>query len=265
MYALYDPPAPAGLADDPDRRAFGSVTVARLRRPRGADRGRHRRASSPRTADVFDQLPFALTPGPPITTRPLQDSIAATAADGRARACPNLPADAVTDILLRRPPRTRQRRTAAPHRRRRRRHHRRAARPRLVLPRGARAAGHRQDLHRGHGHRAAGQRARLADRRGRAVARGRREPVPRRHRRRRRRRAGRQEEARAGDAGRTIDQNRVRRLHRRHTTAASSAAPLGTSPTPTRFRAAPRSAGHRGGRPVQPRQHHRGGPSAAAT
>ncbi len=27
MYALYDPPAPAGLADDPDRRAFGSVAV----------------------------------------------------------------------------------------------------------------------------------------------------------------------------------------------------------------------------------------------
>ena len=27
MFALYDPPTPAGLSDDPDRRAFGSVTV----------------------------------------------------------------------------------------------------------------------------------------------------------------------------------------------------------------------------------------------
>merc|ERR1711969_322849 len=27
MYALYDPPAPPGLADDPDRRGFASVAV----------------------------------------------------------------------------------------------------------------------------------------------------------------------------------------------------------------------------------------------
>jgi len=34
MYALYDPPAPAGLSDDPDRRGFGSVTVTGCDNPR---------------------------------------------------------------------------------------------------------------------------------------------------------------------------------------------------------------------------------------
>jgi len=58
----------------------------------------------PKDGDVFDQLPFALTPGPPINTKPLQDSIAETAALVAA-GLPNLPLDAVTDVLLRRPPR----------------------------------------------------------------------------------------------------------------------------------------------------------------
>jgi uncharacterized protein len=104
MYALYDPPAPAGLADDPDRRAFGSATVLECNDPEVptevviCER-------QPKDGDVFDQLPFALTPGPPINTKPLQESIADTAA-AVAAGLPNLPADAVTDILLRRPPRT---------------------------------------------------------------------------------------------------------------------------------------------------------------
>lgn len=104
MYALYEPPAPTGLTDDPDRRAFGSVDVVECDDPEVptavvvVER-------QPKDGDVFDQRPFALTPGPPINTRPLQDSIAATAAYVAA-GLPNLPADAVTDILLRRPPRT---------------------------------------------------------------------------------------------------------------------------------------------------------------
>ena len=60
----------------------------------------------PKDGGLFDQLPFALTPGPPISTRPLRDSIEATAAD-IAAGLPNLPPSAVIDILLRRPPRTR--------------------------------------------------------------------------------------------------------------------------------------------------------------
>ncbi|WP_319449377.1 MULTISPECIES: TM0106 family RecB-like putative nuclease [unclassified Mycobacterium] len=104
MYALYDPPAPEGLADDPDRRAFGSVTVIECDNPEAptevvvCER-------QPKDGDVFDQLPFALTPGPPINTKPLQESIADTATMVAAW-LPNLPADAVTDILLRRAPRT---------------------------------------------------------------------------------------------------------------------------------------------------------------
>jgi predicted RecB family nuclease len=104
MYALYEPPAPAGLTDDPDRRAFGSVDVVECDDPEVptevviVER-------QPKDGDVFDARPFALTPGPPINTKPLQESIAATAAYVAA-GLPNLPADAVTDILLRRAPRT---------------------------------------------------------------------------------------------------------------------------------------------------------------
>ena len=103
-YALYDPPAPRGLSDDPDRRGFGPVTVLECDNTEAptevivCER-------PPRDGDVYDQVPFALTPEAPISTKPLQESIAATAAvvaDG----LPDLPADAVTDILLRRPPRT---------------------------------------------------------------------------------------------------------------------------------------------------------------
>jgi uncharacterized protein len=103
MYALYDPPAPAGLADDPDRRAFGSVAVLECDDPEVptavviCER-------EPKGGSTFDQLPFALTPGPPINTKPLQESIADTAAAVGA-GLPDLPADAVTDILLRRAPR----------------------------------------------------------------------------------------------------------------------------------------------------------------
>ena len=50
MYALYDPPAPAGLTDDPDRRACGSVTVVELRRPGATDRGRSSSSGTRRTA-----------------------------------------------------------------------------------------------------------------------------------------------------------------------------------------------------------------------
>ncbi|WP_395310494.1 TM0106 family RecB-like putative nuclease [Mycobacterium sp. AMU20-3851] len=105
MYALYDPPAPAGLSEDPDRRAFGSVAVLECDDPEVptevivCER-------QPKDGEVFDQLPFALVPGPPINTRPLQESIEATAA-AVAAGLPTLPADAVTDVLLRRAPRTR--------------------------------------------------------------------------------------------------------------------------------------------------------------
>lgn len=106
MYALYEPPAPHGLTDDPDRRAFGAVDVVECDDPEAPTEAVVVERQ-PKDGDVFDQLPFALTPGPPISTGPLQDSIAERAATVAA-GLPNLPADAVTDILLRRPPRTRR-------------------------------------------------------------------------------------------------------------------------------------------------------------
>ncbi|MBP1816574.1 TM0106 family RecB-like putative nuclease [Mycobacterium sp. OAE908] len=104
MYALYDPPAPVGLTDDPDRRGFGSVTVVGCDNPEAPTEAVVVE-KQPKDGDVFEQLPFALTPGPPINTKPLQDSIAETAALVAA-GLPNLPVDAVTDVLLRRNPRT---------------------------------------------------------------------------------------------------------------------------------------------------------------
>ncbi|OFJ53867.1 TM0106 family RecB-like putative nuclease [Mycolicibacterium grossiae] len=104
MYALYDPPAPAGLADDPDRRGFGLVDVVSCDDP-DAPTEVVIVEKQPKDGDVFDQLPFALTPGPPIPSTPLQQSIEATAS-AVAAGLPALPPDAVTDILLRHPPRT---------------------------------------------------------------------------------------------------------------------------------------------------------------
>ncbi|TFV57521.1 TM0106 family RecB-like putative nuclease [Mycobacterium sp. PS03-16] len=105
MYALYEPPAPAGLADDPDRRGFGQVEVI------GCDDPDIPTAvdiveKQPKDGDVFAQTPFALTPGPPIPTPKQRESIDAMAA-AVAAGLPNLPPTPVVDILLRARPRTR--------------------------------------------------------------------------------------------------------------------------------------------------------------
>ena len=105
MYALYEPPAPAGLTDDPDRRAFGSVDVVERNDP-AVPTEVVVVEKQPKDGDVFDQLPFALTPGPPIRTPKQRESIDATAAE-IAATLPDLPATAIVDILLRRRPRTR--------------------------------------------------------------------------------------------------------------------------------------------------------------
>lgn len=105
MYALYEPPSPAGLSDDTERRAFGSVSVTGCDDP-AAPTEVLVVEREPKGGGLFDQLPFALTPGPPIATTALRDSIEATAAAVGA-ALPRLPSSAVVDILLRRPPRTR--------------------------------------------------------------------------------------------------------------------------------------------------------------
>lgn len=104
VFALYDPPAPAGMTDNPDRRAAAPAEVVEvddpilpttvvLRERAGAD------------GEIFEQLPFALTPGPPVPTAKLRASIDATARTV-ASGLPQLPRSALVDVLLRREPRT---------------------------------------------------------------------------------------------------------------------------------------------------------------
>ncbi|HXY66517.1 MAG TPA: TM0106 family RecB-like putative nuclease [Mycobacterium sp.] len=105
VFALYEPPAPPGLTDSPDRRAAGRATVVEAddwiapTEVLVVER-------VPKDGNTFHQIPFALTPGPPIPTTPLRDSIESTAAHVAA-GLPQLPRSALLDILLRRAPRTR--------------------------------------------------------------------------------------------------------------------------------------------------------------
>lgn len=105
MYALYEPPAPTGLADDPDRRGFGAVDVIGCDDP-DVPTAVDIIEKQPKNGEIFTQTPFALTPGPPIPTPKQRESIDAVAADVVA-GLPNLPSTPVLDILLRRRPRTR--------------------------------------------------------------------------------------------------------------------------------------------------------------
>ncbi|OBK16096.1 TM0106 family RecB-like putative nuclease [Mycobacterium asiaticum] len=105
MFALYEPPVPSFMADDPERRAAAHAEVIEVDDP-----------SSPsevviieragKDGNTFQQLPFALTPGAPVPTKPLRESIESTA-QAVAAALPKLPGTALIDLLLRRPPRTR--------------------------------------------------------------------------------------------------------------------------------------------------------------
>ncbi len=105
VFALYEPPAPPGLTDNPDRRAAGRAEVIEVDDPTVPTQVLIRERT-PQDGNTFHQLPFALTPGAPIGTKPLKESIESTAADVAA-GLPQLPRTALLDILLRRPPRTR--------------------------------------------------------------------------------------------------------------------------------------------------------------
>jgi uncharacterized protein len=105
VFALYEPPAPAGLADNPDRRAAGNAEITGVDDPNVpveviiCER-------EPKDGGTFAQLPFALTPGRPFPTGKLRESIEAAAAEVGA-GLPDLPHSAIVDILLRCAPRTR--------------------------------------------------------------------------------------------------------------------------------------------------------------
>ncbi|WP_297826185.1 TM0106 family RecB-like putative nuclease [Mycobacterium sp.] len=105
VFALYNPPAPPGMTDNPDRRAAGRATVVEADDPAvPTDVVVLERVGS--DGKPFHQLPFALTPGPPIPTTAVRESIEATAT-AVAAGLPQLPCSAVVDVLLRRAPRTR--------------------------------------------------------------------------------------------------------------------------------------------------------------
>ncbi|UMB70972.1 TM0106 family RecB-like putative nuclease [Mycobacterium paraterrae] len=105
VFALYEPPAPPGLSDNPDRRAAGHAEVVEYDDPTVptsvviCER-------TPSDGNTFQQMPFALTPGGPVNTKPLREAIE-TATAAVAAGLPQLPQTAVFDILQRRPPRTR--------------------------------------------------------------------------------------------------------------------------------------------------------------
>jgi predicted RecB family nuclease len=104
VFALYEPPAPPGMTENRDRRAAGRAEVTAVDDPAvPTDVLIVERVGNDGAA--FHQLPFALTPGPPIPTTPLRESIEATAAAVVA-GLPRLPGTAVIDVLLRRAPRT---------------------------------------------------------------------------------------------------------------------------------------------------------------
>ena len=90
VFALYEPPAPAGLADNPDRRAAGNAEITGVDDPNVpveviiCER-------EPKDGGTFAQLPFALTPGRPFPTGKLRESIEAAAAEVGA-GLPDLPA-----------------------------------------------------------------------------------------------------------------------------------------------------------------------------
>lgn len=105
MFALYEPPSPAGLSDHPQRRGCGQVEVVECDDP-SAPTEVIIVEREPKNGSCFERMPFALTPGSPVPTRALAQAIESTA-DAVASALPDLPHDSVTDILVRRPPRTR--------------------------------------------------------------------------------------------------------------------------------------------------------------
>ncbi|OBK54092.1 TM0106 family RecB-like putative nuclease [Mycobacterium sp. 1081908.1] len=104
VFALYEPPAPPGMADNPDRRAAGRAEVVAVDDPAVPTQVVIAERVG-KDGNTFEQLPFALTPGPPIATTALREAIETTAA-AVGVGLPRLPSTAVIDVLLRRAPRT---------------------------------------------------------------------------------------------------------------------------------------------------------------
>ncbi|AMW19020.1 TM0106 family RecB-like putative nuclease [Mycobacteroides chelonae] len=105
VYALYEPPAPAGLGDgDPDRRASGSAAVVEITESSGVPVDVTIQELTPKNGEVFTEIPMALAPGAPVMTKALESAIEQVAVDV-AHGLPDMPSTASIDILLRRNPR----------------------------------------------------------------------------------------------------------------------------------------------------------------
>jgi predicted RecB family nuclease len=103
VFALYHPPSPSGLSDNPDRRAAGNAEIIDVDDPTIPTEVticERESADGP-----FTQLPFALTPRSIVGTKKLRESIDHAAGEV-ASALPDLPDNAIADVLLRRAPRT---------------------------------------------------------------------------------------------------------------------------------------------------------------
>src|SRR5271163_1420620 len=93
VFALYEAPGPPGLTDNPDRRAAGRATILEAD-DWAAPTEVIVLERVPKDGNTFHQFPFALTPGQPISTTPLRDSIECTAAN-LAAGLPQLPRTAL--------------------------------------------------------------------------------------------------------------------------------------------------------------------------
>jgi predicted RecB family nuclease len=105
VFALYEPLAPPGMTDSPDRRAAAHAEVVEVNDLTAPTEVIIVERTG-KDGNLFHQLPFALTPGPPVPTTALRESIETTAA-ALAAGLPQLPRVALFDVLLRHPPRTR--------------------------------------------------------------------------------------------------------------------------------------------------------------
>ena len=263
VFALYNPPSPAGLSRQPGPARRRQRRDHRRRRPGRPDRSDHLRAGAQGRRDVRATAVRA------DAGQALPDRQAARfhRHRGRRRRCES--AQSARQRDRRHPaaphPAHPQWRTAAPHGRHRLGHHGGAARPRLVLPGGARPARHRQDIHGGQDHCHAGERPPMAGRRRGAVTCGGGEPVPRFDQGRCRPRADRQEGLAAGRRMAGGRQGRLRRIRRHERRLRDRRHRMGFRQRHPGRREQPRPAGDRGGRPVLPGQHHRGGAERPTT
>ena len=259
VFALYNPPSPAGLTDNPDRRAAGNAEII----------------------DVDDpNVPTEVT----ICEREPKDGGTFRAAAVRADAGQALP-DRQAARFHRRRGRRRRGRSAQPARQRDRRH---PAAPHPAHPQRRTAAAHAATPPRTSRPRCStstrptlrctarpaparptrrpgsspgwSNEHRLAGRRRGAVTCGGGEPVPRSDRGRCRPGADRQEGLAAGRRVAGRRQGRLRRVRRHERRLRDRRHRMGFRQRHPGRRGQPRPAGDRRGRPVLPGQHHRGGP-----